>query len=310
MRNQHKHLVLYLTMVLAAGCAVNRYAGPVGNFRDKASRSAAVLAEFYSTRNDFEIDLYLNEVATDPTMQVLTNRPDGTPTPLGKPSFSAASIKARLDALDLIGVYANRLADLASSDAPAQFNDAATLLGQNLGSLSKTFGTLAGASDPTANKYVGPIGNLIGAIGELILERKRDELIAAAVTKAAPEVNTILTLIKNDLDSIFSLQASTGGNQQFATLVAAYNREDRSKLSYEVRKQRLAEIKEVARTRAQEIASAPSGLVTSMSEAHTALVRLAQSKRTPTDFNEFNAALDLWTGRIESLAAELRVILD
>ena len=147
----------------------------------------------------------------------------------------------------MIGVYANRLADLASSDAPQRFNSAATLLGDNLTSLSSTFGTLSGAGDPTANKYIGPISKLVGAIGEMILENKRDQLITAGIQSAAPQVDDLLILIKNDLDKIFSLQASAGGNQRFATLASAYNNEDRTKLSYEVRKQRLAEIKDAAR---------------------------------------------------------------
>ena len=303
-------VALCLAAVFSTGCAVNRYSGPVGNFRDKANRSAAVLAEFYSSRNQYEIDLYLTEVAVDPTQQVLLKNSDGTSTPLGKPTFSPAGIQARLSALDLIGVYANRLADLASSDAPQRFNTAATLLGDNLTSLSSTFGTLSGSGDPTAGKYIGPISKLVGAIGEMILENKRDQLITAGIQNAAPQVDQLLILIRNDLEKIFSLQASAGGNQRFATLASAYNNEDRTKLSYEARKQRLAEIKDAARARADDVSSAPSALVTSMADAHAALVRLAKSKRTPADFSQFNAELELWTTRIETLAAQFRVILD
>jgi hypothetical protein len=307
---QQKWLSLCFALLAVSGCAVNRYAGPVGNFRDNASRSAVVLAEFYSTRNQYEIDLYFTEVAVDPSMEVLLKNPTGTPTPLGKAVFAPASIKARLDALDLIGVYANRLADLTASGAPAQFKDAATLLGENLGNLGKTFSALSGAADLTANNYVGPVSNLIGAIGEMILEQKRDQRIASAINKAAPEVDAILILIKNDLDKIFSLQLDAGGNQRFATLVRAYNQADRKVMSYDERKRRLTEIRDAANLRSVDVASAPSALVAAMSDAHHALVRLAKSKRTPSDFSQFNAALELWASRIEHLAGQLRLILN
>lgn len=309
MRRSRAILTLCVVVMGVTGCAVNRYKAPVGNFRDKTIRSTAVLADFYASRNQFEVDLYLDEVAADPTMQVLLTNVDSTPTPLGKPVFSPASLGARLDALDLIGAYANRLADLASSDAPAKFKDAAALLGRNLGNLNGTFAALGGGGDPTANKYIGPISNLIGAIGEMVLEAKRDQLITTAITKAAPEVDQILTLVKDDLDTIFSLQVNTGANQRFSTLVATYNA-DRRNLSYEARKSRLSDIRDAAANRSEDVAAAPSGLVTSMSDSHQALVRLAKSKRTPADFSQFNAALEIWASRIEMLATQLRAIVN
>lgn len=307
MRRYQAALALCLATIGATGCAVNRYKAPVGAFRERTVRSTAVLADFYATRNQFEVDLYLDEVAADPAKEVLKTNPDGTPTPFGKPAFSPASLRARLDALDLIGAYANRLADLASSDAPAKFKDAAALLGENLGSLNSTFAGLAGPADPTANTYVGPIANLIGAIGEMILEAKRDRLISTAINKAAPEVEKILDLVKKDLD-IFSLQVSTGANQRFTTLVAAYNR-DRANLNYEARKSRLSEILDAATASSADVVAAPSSLVTSMSDAHQALVKLASSKRGPANFAEFNSELELWAIRIEMLATQFRAMV-
>jgi hypothetical protein len=310
MRTYRARLALCIAVIVASSCAVNRYKVPVGDFRNKTIKSTSVLADFYVTRNQYEVDLYLNEVAVDPKLEVLAKNPDGTPTPLGKPVFSPGSLKARLDALDLIGAYANRLADLASSEAPAKFKDAASLLGQNLTTLSNTFSGLAsGGGDPTAIKYVGPVGKLIGAIGEMILEQKRDQLISAGINKAAPEVDTILGQVKNDLDTIFSLQLSTGATQRLATLVAGYN-VDRERLSYQERKIRLSEIRDAAALRSTEIASAPSSLVTSMSSAHQALVKLAMSKRQPSDFSQFNSALELWATRIEDLATQVKAVVN
>lgn len=300
-------LALGLALAFLTACSVNRYRTPVGAFRDRVQQSTAVLADYYASRNAHEIDLYLTEIAADPDLEVLLTGPDGKPTPIGKPTFSPAAIRARLDALDLIGVYATRLASLANSEAPANFHDAASLLGQNLGTLDKTFQSLQGQKDPTANQYIGPVANLIGAFGAMVLESKRDAALTKAIQQAAPEVNKILALVKNDLDTVFQPLAVTGANQRLATLTTAY-RQDRRKLTYEQRKARLVEIKDAVRARSSDLTSAPSSVVTSLGAAHDALLRLAQSKRRPADFSEFTSSMEIWTSRITYLSGQVRTL--
>lgn len=232
-------LALGVAILFLTGCAANRYEAPVSSFRDKTQQTINVLSTFYSSRNSYEVALYLQTVAADSSLRVETTDANGNPTPLGKPVFSPASIKARLDALTLVGVYANRLYDLANTTAPGKFQSAATALGSNLSSLDKSFEKLQNASDPTANKYVGPISSLVGTIGEMFLERKRDELITKAVTDGAPQVEKILSQVRDDMDRIFSLEIITGSNERLATLISAYNNADRAKLTYEQRLARL-----------------------------------------------------------------------
>jgi hypothetical protein len=107
---------------------------------------------------------------------------------------------------------------------------------------------------------------------------------------------------------VFSLQVATGEKERFATLVAAYNR-DRSKLSYEQRKSRLEEIKAAHRARTAVAGAVPSALVTSMLDAHAALVALARSPRRPANFAEFNDALELWASRVEYLSGQIRSLI-
>jgi len=47
-----------------------------------------------------------------------------------------------------------------------------------------------------------------------------------------------------------------------------------------------------------------------MSSAHQALVKLAMSKRQPSDFSQFNSALELWATRIEDLATQLKAVVN
>ncbi len=303
-------LLLSPCIIVLSGCAANRYEAPINTFRNKTQQTIGVLSDFYSSRNSYEIDLYLQGVAADSNLPVETVDAQGHPTPLGKPVFSLSSIKARLDALNLIGIYASRLYDLANSKAPTSFQTAATTLGQNLTSLDQTFKKLQGASDPTANKYVGPISGLIGTIGEMYLEHKRDELIRKAVDDGAKPVNEILSQIHDDMDSIFSLEVITGSNEKLATLIKAYNR-DRSGLNFEQRKARLSEIKAAAAEAAASVGSAPAGLVSSMMDAHNALVAEVQSspKDKPANLAALNSALEAWTTQIQSLAGQVKLLI-
>lgn len=301
---------LLIGLLVSFGCAANRYQAPVSAFRDKTQQTIGVLSDFYSSRNSYEIDLYLQGVAADSSLPVQKIDANGVPTPLGKPIFSPASIKARLDALSLVGAYAERLSDLANSTAPAKFQSAGTLLGQNLSSLDKTFQTLQGSSDPTASKYVGPISILVGTIGQMYLDRKRDELISKAIADGAPRVDLILSQIRDDMDQIFSIEVITGANEQLATLITAYNAE-RSKLSYEQRVARLSAIKAAGREAAASAGSAPSNVVTAMMVAHKALVQAASSAKKPSLDNlaTLNSALEQWTNQIQSLSTQIKLLI-
>lgn len=305
-----KTMLFPICLLVLSGCAANRYQAPVGSFREKTQQTVTVLGDFYLSRNSYEIDLYLQDVAADSGLPVEKVDSNGMPTPLGKPAFSPTSVKARLDALNLIGAYAGRLSDLAGSDSPAKFQSAATLLGQNLTSLDKTFEKLHGVSDPTANKYVGPVSKLVGAIGQMFLDSKRDELITKAIEDGAPQVEILLSQIRDDMDQIFSIEVITGSNQRLATLIASYNK-DRGKLSYEERVTRLAAIKAAAGEAAASAGSAPSNVVAAMMDAHKALVKAAKPSKTRSinSLADLNTALEQWTNQIQSLSTQVKLLI-
>ena len=300
-------LVPALLAILAfSGCATNRYETPVANFQAQTQQSISVLSDFYSSRNSYEIDIYLQGVAADPTKTVATND-----TPLGAPVFSPASIQARLDALTLVGVFATRLSDLANTQAPATFQTAATALGKNLSSLNTTFQSLAPSdSFKTANNYVGPITSLIGAIGQMYLERKRDEMITNAISQGAQPVNTILSQLRDDMQ-LFTAQIATGAPEKLAELIQVYNNEDRSKLSFDERSAQLAQIKAAAAEASASVGSAPSGLVTLMINAFNELVQAASksTKGKPASLAALNASLQAWANELSSLSSQIKLLV-
>jgi hypothetical protein len=311
MNRKNVGLVVLLCCTLLSGCLNNnRYVAPVSAFQNSTNRTISVISTFYSSRNSYESQLYLNDIANNPTLAVARIDASGLPTPLMQTTFSPAQIKARLDALSLVGVYASRLYDLANTSAPADFATAATALGTNLASLSTTFHKLGAAGDPTASSYVGPISSVVGTIGKIYLSEKRDSLIKVAIQEGGPQVNVILSLIKTDMDNIFSNEVITAANDELATDILAYNR-DRSTLTYDQRVARLNIISAAALSATSATASAPSQLVSSMMDANNALLKSAASsgKDRQMTLASLNDALGTWVNQIQTLATEIKPLV-
>jgi hypothetical protein len=295
--------------LLLSGCFNNRYLAPVTTFQSTTNQTISVISAFYTSRNSYETQLYLSDIAADPTLTVATTDAAGKPTPLGRPVFSTASIKARLDALSLVGVYGSRLYALANTSAPADFSTEATVLGTSLSNLNTTFQGL-GANDKTASSYVGPISSLIGTIGKMYLGRVRDAQVKIAINEGGPQVNIILSQIKDDMDDIFSAEVVTGANQELATAIIGYNR-DRASLTYDQRVARLAAIAAAEDAATSATASAPSKLVSSMLDANKALLMSASASKKEKQLSlaSLNDALGAWVSQIQTLATQIKPLV-
>jgi hypothetical protein len=145
----------------------------------------------------------------------------------------------------------------------------------------------------------------------MFLDQKREEMITQAVDDGAPQVELILSRVRDDMDRIFALQIATGAADKLATLKDAYNR-DRADLTYEQRAIRLAEIKAAANAGAAGVGATPSSLVTSMMEAHRALVTFAKAPddARPRSLAEFSTALNEWGTQMQDVAVQVKLLVD
>jgi hypothetical protein len=173
MSSKGLNLAAAIFALAATGCATRDFSKPVSEFTGAMGQANGIIGGYFRGMNAFERDLYLRQVALDPRIDLASVDAAGRPTGL-LPRFSAESVKARLDAVRLLSAYGERLAALAGSDAPARFQAGSKVLGENLTSLSQTFHGLAGSGDRTAGQYVGPISTIVGTIGEMVLERRRE----------------------------------------------------------------------------------------------------------------------------------------
>lgn len=301
---------LILASVLTSGCATSKWAVPIGKYQKSVDATATIVGGYYKTLNSYERDLYLDSVYLDPALSLAATDQQGKPTGLVKGVFATESIDARLDALELIGVYGSRLARLAGTDAPGNFATGASDLGKSLTGLSATFQNLAGSQgDSTAAAYVGPISTLVGVIGQSVLERRRDSALIDAIAQGDPQVTKIFDQIEADLGEVISAQRQSGEQQRLAELVAAYNG-NRSKMTVDQRSQFMDRIR--ASSDAYRVAASDDSLdaVDAMRKAHRALVKYATSPRKPGDMAEVADALEVFAARVEAAAGAIRELKD
>jgi len=313
----------YFTLLLglaAGACASGGFKQPIADFQAGVSDTTAVVGVYYTELNSFERDLYLNERLYNPDLEVLTSDAARKPTPLVGQMFEAKAIRARLDALDLLGKYGKRLAVLAGSDAPTKSAAEVTSLGDRLGSLANTFKALVGAGDATAAKYIGPVSTIVGLITQSIVESRRDAAISKAVADGSPAVNAILDQIEVDLQTVIGPLRITGEKERLSDLIAFYNcgrlvsaaikTDPRSgckepTLSFAARKALLAEIASTQTRYEAAVVFAPAEAVSGLRDAHEALVKYAASGRKNPDRAELAASLEVFRERAATAAEQI-----
>ncbi|MBS0420735.1 MAG: hypothetical protein JSR66_23700 [Proteobacteria bacterium] len=299
--------------LMASGCVTTNFTQPVASFQQSINSSSASLGTYFTQLNTLERDIYFEELATDPQLDLAAINKDGKRTAFGGKYFSADAIKARMDALALLGTYAQRLADLAGSDPGTQFATNVNALGTSLSSLDKTFTHLATASggkpaqDPVAAQYAGPISDLIGTIGKMYLEGQRDKAIAEAVNHGSPKVDVILNLLEADLTAVVVPLVNADLKYQEGLDVQDYNHR-RAKLTTEQRSALLVTIGQRADAYDAAVAANPAGLIQSIRTANAALVKYANAPKSPHNLSEFLSALQTLAQSAQDIADDVNKI--
>jgi hypothetical protein len=296
-------MALSSLVITLNGCVNAKFGDQVSSFKKTIDTANITITSYLTEMNSFERQLYFDEISLDPKKHVALVDAEGKPTPLlGKP-FKAESIKARTDAISLIGVYAARLNELAASDAPTQFASGSDALGDSLSKLHHTFDTLAKrpqANDATANLYIAPVSMIVGAIGKMYLDETRDKMLSAAITEGAPKVDEVLKLLEKDLVEVVNPLRITGLDQSLAERVRYYKQHSQEMTLME-RREFLHEIKDAADNYETAAAFNPSVVIESMRRANQALVAYAQSSKKPQDLNQLWTALKEFENRVNTI---------
>ena len=303
MKRKSTFVLLGVIFLFLFGCVTAKFSEPAASFQEGINKSSVIVRDYYKKTNDFERDVYLNECMFNPEKELLVYE-KGKPTPLLYDVLSPESIKARADALTLIGIYANRLGELAGNESPEIFSKNSFKLGDNLEDLSKAFADLS-SIDSTAVRYSGAVSKIVGIVGKMYLERSRDKAIAQAIKKGYPAVNKVLNLLQNDLNDVIIPLQKTGLRQRIAEMSVYYN-QNRGKLTVSRRKTELSRISDVVAEYNSLIHSNPANLIQGMKQANDELAKYAESSKTPRDFAEFMSVLERFNIDVNLFAESIK----
>jgi len=312
-------LLLLTTVVLSTACDNSEFREQIGEFQKAMNDSRSAVEVYYQEMNQFEKDLYLlrREMRPDKTVDIVYDGKLGPKPPVAPDvlyingPFPPASIQARLDALKLINLYGTRLAELAGSDSGAVFESSTAALGNNIVHLGSTFSQLANGPDKTAVNYVGPVSKLVGLVGRLFIERKRDRALIEAVREATPLVTQITSRLKKDFEDVISPARRTGLEGTISAIVQYYEVERvKATNTRKDRKAILAELNGAMRSYELFIASNPADMAQSMEDANQALLAYANSGRKKADFAQVVARIGEFRDRAQEVVAQVKEIQD
>ena len=303
LNNVRLFILLLLIVISLTGCVTAKFTEPVASFQQSINSSSFIITDYYEKTNEFERDIYLNDCLFNPEKEVLIYD-NGKPTPLLNATLSPESIKARADALVLIGIYANRLGELTGNDSPEIFRRNSIELGDNLRDLGKTFANLS-SSDFAGTQYSGPISKIIGVVGEMYLDVSRDRVIENAIKTGHPAVNKVLSQLQEDLTNVIVPLQKTGLKQKIVEMSAYYNT-NREKLSLTRRRTELSRINKVIMEYSILINSNPANLIQQMKQANNALGKYAESSGKPENLADLVSVLDRFNRNVQLFADSMK----
>lgn len=311
------YALVCVALLLTAGCDNTEYRQQIAIFQQSVGNTRSVVESYYLEMNQFERDVYFLrlELDKDKAMGIKflkdSHQRVVTEDLVVNGPFSNQSIQARLDAISLLGLYGTRLAELAGTKAPAAFASNAAVLGDNIVGLSDTFQKLSGSTDPTAAKYIGPVGKLVGIAGRLYLEHKRDKALTAEITAAAPVVADIVKLLNEDFEEVINPQRLTGLQGEIVALKIFYNEQrNAANSSRQTRRALLAEINNLVRNYELLVNAKPQEVLQSLGRANAALQSYATSSHNPQNLGQLVARMQEFSDRAKEVAAAIREIKD
>ncbi|MGF1594851.1 MAG: hypothetical protein ACFCUW_16335 [Kiloniellaceae bacterium] len=292
--------------LLLGACGTPRdftvYQQTIGDFQTATDRTASVALEAIQGINSFERDYELKLLREDPRRPLDVAR-------LDTPVLSTAAIDARDRTFRVLKQYTQMLAALADSDASERWKAAsqrakaaADALIENIGQQSATLAQLPIAEATT------PLQAISDAVATEIINARRAAALDAAIAKAAPAIQDISALLREDLAFVVR-QRDSVKLLEIAELSIAYGQAQIDG-NNAARLRLLGDIDTAVRARSRDLATM-QGLMQSLDQfdaAHDALVRYAVSDKGPQELSDLVAIVQSYAATAEQVFESFRAI--
>lgn len=289
------------------GCqTVAVYNRPVRTFTEGFIAAAPAVRDAYTSLHGFRREAYFSRALCDPAAELLERDAAGVETPLGGAAISPEAIQVRVDAVELLGRYADRLGALAADDADAEsrLSTAGTALSTHLVGLAQRVEALPAGS---ADGYAGPLGRVVNAITSAWQSQQRAQGLRETILAAEQPVSQVLDLLERDLGELRGAVYATS-HAAVITRCALYYNANRARWSDAERREALRVVHGLVLRREAFRANDPTELVRAMRDAHDALVRYVRADHSARDLSLLTSAMDAFARRIAVAASALRAL--
>lgn len=295
-------ITIYLTrfwafaaLIILCGCAAptsfDQYQQTIQQFQEATDKTSTVTLEFILDMNRFERRLELDRLRADP------NRILDLPKNFVANRFDPEAIAIRVQAFEVIKSYTNLLATLAESDAGERWVSATEGLKGSVDRMA--------SSSKSASQYTSALKELADFVGQALINAKRAKALDAAIKSAAPAINEISSLLKDDLQTVV-LQRATIVNIPLITIAGEYQ-DIQAKAptpAQEAKRNKKIDELEKALMLRDESLQTLQGLQQTMGafdSAHAALVTYALSDKSPQDISDLITVVNRYSALASAL---------
>jgi len=289
-RYQHSWLLFaLLATVVTVSCGPGDYQQPVKQFQDASDVVIAATRTFLDHENTVEENAVIDR-------QVFEQKPLDPAAINAADIISPEEIKLRTDALDALAKYTANLGLLASGKAAAEVGQDTKTLSKSLEKLADDAKNVPGAQGTIFDnqKFSGIAGAAAGAIGavaQLIIDRKARRELEHAVVANDPAVQNLLQLIADDATLAYERQKATlsaTGFQMYNIYKEELQKPDRDPVLLLLMADRIKNF----RTQQSVLPAAdPAPAILAMKKAHSALVSSIESDKTPHGLSQLVEAV-------------------
>lgn len=193
-RNIVQFSALIVIAALLGACATIEPARkPIGKYAQATRATSAVVGEYLSSINQFERDSEYRFLVWQPHRAMDVEKLRASP-------FSVTAINARLQVIGSLGRYGELLMTLIDTDLAGPIDSALEGLKVSLSDGLDTINQIRGDDEQSkAKEYVGPLTQLLGIATNVLVENIREEALKEAIKVAHPSVQTIITLMEEDM---------------------------------------------------------------------------------------------------------------
>lgn len=274
----------------ASGCVSRAgYKKPVTDFANASSVVVQSANTYVMEVNKAQRDAYIDRRISDGKQLSLIDIESSQ-------MLSPEAIEVRVKALRELSKYGDLLLQLVDSDAPQRITANASDLQSSIKSLGESAGHLNSGKDKKFKESVGVFASVAGEIASLIVEKKIENALDAAVKNGQEPVADLVRVIRDDLIVSFQLKRSALSENR-VIYVDGYEKQRLSGENLVELRARGEELKASLDAWSTFPESNPVEALDAMVTAHAALVDYAKSPKKAKDLADFSAQMQVFVDR-------------